>query len=88
MNLQYIANSTLDTEGRKGEKTANMLKTQKEFLAHEHLSLLIKRINGHQSKDVISSKVQHFVTSGIIQRGSFCWILDENLNFFSTQTVN
>lgn len=31
VNFQYVANSTLDTEGRKGEKTTNMLKTQKEF---------------------------------------------------------
>lgn len=31
VNFQYVANSPLGTEGRKGEKTANMLKTQKEF---------------------------------------------------------
>lgn len=31
VNFQYVANSTLDTEGRKGDKTTNTLKTQKEF---------------------------------------------------------
>ena len=31
VNFQYVANSTLDAEGRKGEKMTNMLKTQKEF---------------------------------------------------------
>lgn len=31
VNVQYVANSTLDTEGRKGEKTTNVPKTQKEF---------------------------------------------------------
>lgn len=31
VNFQCVANSPLGPEGRKGEKTANMLKTQKEF---------------------------------------------------------
>lgn len=31
VNFQYVANSTLNTEGKRGKKMTNMLKTQKEF---------------------------------------------------------
>lgn len=67
-------------EGWKEDKHAE---DTKGVWAHESLSQLIKRINGYQSKDVVSNKVQHFVISRIMQHRCFCWLLDVNIFFFS-----
>lgn len=80
--FQYVANSTLDTEGVRIEGGEHAEDT-KGVLAHESLSQLIKRINWTSSKDVISSKVQYFAINGIMHHRFFGWFMVVNLKIFN-----